>query len=141
VDYTYDPDFGRLDSAANGSDTLGWIYDLDGHLLSETSAANASLVEYEYDNSGNRIALTVDSTPFVTYEYDVASRLTAIKRGSDVFGLEYDAASHRETMTYANGVVTSCAYDDESSPESIGAAIGATSVRQEDVGLRLPATP
>ena len=45
---------GRLATAANGTDTLGWTYDDAGQLLNETSTKNSSTVAYTYDNSGNQ---------------------------------------------------------------------------------------
>ena len=84
VTYVYDPDFGWLESAANGSDTLEWSYYLDGRVQTETSAANSSVMGYAYDDADNRVALDVNQVPFVTYGYDIASRLEDVTRGANV---------------------------------------------------------
>ena len=110
VAYTYDT-AGRLATAANGTDTLTWTYDLAGQMLSEQSAKNASVVSYTYDAAGNRLTLSLDGQLFTSYAYDDASRLTSITRGTQVFGFAYDAANRRTTMTYPNGVTTSYTYD------------------------------
>jgi RHS repeat-associated protein len=64
----------------------------------------------------------------VTYGYDQQSRLTSITRGANVFGFGYDTASHRTTMTYPNGVVTSYGYDTESRLTSVSASLGSTPI-------------
>jgi YD repeat-containing protein len=109
--YTYDV-AGRMLTAANGTDTLTWVYNLAGELLSEQSVKNASTVAYQYDAGGNRIEVKLDGTVFVTYAYDDASRLTTITRGANVFGFGYDNANRRTTMTYPNGVTTAYTYDE-----------------------------
>ncbi len=108
--YTYDT-AGRMLTAANGTDTLTWAYNLAGELLSEQSVKNASTVAYQYDDGGNRIEVKLDGTVFVTYAYDDASRLTTITRGTNVFGFGYDNANRRTSMTYPNGVTTAYDYD------------------------------
>jgi len=110
VSYTYNT-AGLLATAANGTDTLTWVYDLAGQLTSEQSSKNASTVAYTYDLAGNRLTLSLDGTLFVSYGYDDASRLTSITRGSNVFGFGYDNANRRTSMTYPNGVNTSYSYD------------------------------
>ncbi len=62
---------------------------------------------YTYDAAGNRLTLSLDGSLFVSYAYDDASRLTTISRGSNNFGLGYDNANRRTSMTYPNGVNTS----------------------------------
>ncbi len=114
VTYSYDENgaLGRLTSAANGTDTLRWSYDLAGQLTSEQSTRNGSVVSYSYDPAGNRISISLDGQVHVSYGYDDASRLTAITRGSSPFGFGYDDANRRTSMTYPNGVATSYSYDD-----------------------------
>jgi RHS repeat-associated protein len=111
VSYSYDQ-AGRLQSAANGTDTLTWTYDLAGQLLSEQSSRNASLVAYTYDAAGNRLSVSLDGVLFLGYAYDVASRLTKITRArGQVFGFGYDEADRRTSLSYPNGVQTSYSYD------------------------------
>jgi RHS repeat-associated protein len=110
VSYTCDT-MGRLLTAANGTDTLTWTYDLAGQLLSEQSNYNSSTVGYTYDSGGNRLSVSLNGTLFVSYSYDDTSRLTTITRGSDNFGFGYDDANRRTSMTYPNGIATAYTYD------------------------------
>jgi len=123
--YTYDHR-GLLASAANGTDTLTWSYDLAGRMVSEQSAKNASTVAYTYDPAGNRATVSLDGAPFASYGYDTASRLTSITRESNVFSFAYDSSSRRTSMTYPNGVVTSYDYDNASRLTRITAQKDAT---------------
>jgi RHS repeat-associated protein len=125
VTFTYDYR-GQPSTAANGTDTLSWEYDLNGRVRSETSTKNNSTVSYEYDEVGNRRTLSLDGTPFGAYGYDSALRLTSITRESDVFAFTYDAASRRTGMLYPNGIATAYEYDTESRLERITAKLGTT---------------
>ena len=129
VSYTYDT-AGRMATAANGTDTLTWTYDLAGDLLSEASTRNASTVAYTYDAAGNRLTVSLDGQLFVSYGYDDASRLTSITRGANVFGFAYDNANRRTSLTYPNGVVTSYTYDTLSRLTDLTALKGANVVTQ-----------
>jgi RHS repeat-associated protein len=110
VTYTYDL-ADRLKTAANSVDTLTWSYNLAGEMLSETSARNSSVVEYEYDGSGNRWKLKLNGTLVVSYGYDDADRLTSIVRGADRFTLAYDLASRRKELSFPTRVKTTYLYD------------------------------
>ena len=125
VSYTYDS-AGRLETAANGTDTLSWTYDLAGQLLTEQSARNASNVSYGYDPAGNRQTLNLNGQLFLSYGYDDASRLTSITRGASVFGFAYDAVNRRTSMSYPNAVTTSYTYDDLSRLTSLNAVLNGT---------------
>jgi RHS repeat-associated protein len=115
--YTYDQATGRMLTAQNGSDTLTWVYNLAGELLSEQSATNSSTVAYTYDAGGNRLSVSVDGTLFVSYAYDDASRLATITRAANGanpalnFEFTYDNANRRTGMSYPNGVDTAYTYD------------------------------
>jgi len=110
VSYTY-TSAGQPATAANGTDTLTWTYDLSGQLLSEQSTKNSSTVAYTYDLGGNRLSLSLDGTVFVTYAYDDASRLTTVTRGTNNFTFGYDNANRRTSLGYPNGVNTAYSYD------------------------------
>jgi RHS repeat-associated protein len=125
VVFTYDS-VGRLLTAANGTDTLTWTYDLAGQALTEQSAKNGSTVAYAYDVGGNRLSLTLDGALFVSYAYDDASRLSTITRGASSFGFSYDAANRRTSMTYPNGIATSYTYDALNRLTSLGAVLNGT---------------
>ena len=125
VSYTYDL-AGRLQTAANGTDTLTWSYDLAGQLLSEQSARHGSLVSYTHDAAGNRLSLSLDGQLFLSYGYDDGSRLTSLTRGSQVFGFGYDTVNRRTSMSYPNAVTTSYAYDDVNRLTSLAALLNGT---------------
>ena len=127
VTYTYGAQ-GRLLTAANGTDTLTWTYDLAGQLLSEASAKNCSTVAYTYDLAGNRLSVGLDGTTFVTYAYDDTSRLIAITRGTSSFDFGYDNANRRSSMTYPNGINTSYDYDDLNRLTRLKADLGAAAI-------------
>jgi len=125
VAFTYDA-VGRMLTAANGTDTLTWVYNLAGEMTSEQSNRNASTVAYTYDDGGNRLSVSLDGTLLLGYAYDDASRLTGITRGSSLFSFGYDAANRRTTLGYPNGITTSYAYDMNSRVTTLGASLGAT---------------
>jgi RHS repeat-associated protein len=127
VSYTYTT-AGQLSTAANGTDTLTWTYDLSGQLTSEQSSKNSSTVAYTYDLGGNRLSLSLDGQVFVTYAYDDASRLTTITRGSSSFTFGYDNANRRTSLGYPNGVNTTYSYDTLSRLTNLTAAISGTTV-------------
>jgi RHS repeat-associated protein len=121
--YTYD-DEGRLRTASNGVDTLTWTYDRDDRLLSEASQRNGSVVSFTRDSGGNRTALSLDGVPFAGFDYDAASRLTAIRRAGRTFEFTYDAASRRTGLAYPNGAATSYSYDVASRLASMAGRLG-----------------
>jgi RHS repeat-associated protein len=110
VAYTYD-EVGRLRTAANGTDTLTWTYDLLGEVLSEDSENNTSLVEYAYDLGGNRLSVSLNGQVVMSYAYDEASRLKTMTRGTSNWTLAYDAASRRTSLLHPNTVTTTYGYD------------------------------
>jgi RHS repeat-associated protein len=129
VSCTYDAATGRMQTAANGTDTLTWTYDNLDRVATETSTRNSSTVGWGYDDARNRVTLTMDGATQVSYEYDQQSRPTSITRGTSVFGpFVYDTASRRTSMTYPNGVVTSYGYDAESRLTAIGASLNGTPI-------------
>ena len=71
---------------------------------------------YAYDLAGNRthFTLTAGSTAVqdVTYTYDDLNRLWQVKRGGTTeAAYTYDVNGSRASLTYANGVVTTYAYN------------------------------
>jgi len=89
VTYTYDA-AGRLATAANGTDTLTWAYDLAGQLLSEHSSHNAS----------RRTTLGYPNGINTTYSHGDLNRLTRLKADLGAtpitdFQYGYDAAGNR----------------------------------------------
>lgn len=119
---------GRLVSATNGADTLTWTYDLAGQVVSEQSARAATTVGYLYDDGGNRTALSLNGSAFLSYAYDDASRLLSLSRGSNSFVFGYDAVNRRISLSYPNGVTTSYSYDLASRLLSLTTMLGPTPI-------------
>jgi RHS repeat-associated protein len=143
--YVYDEhgDLGYLTSASNAAATLAWDYDLAGQLRTETSqpaGGQPSTVAYDYDGAGNRNLLKLDGVTLLTYEYDDASRLDKIRRGTDVFDFDYDDAGRRERLAYPNGLVTTFVHDDLSRLthlETLNSTVLNATYTHDDVDNRL----
>jgi RHS repeat-associated protein len=134
-----------MTSAANGTDSLTWVFDLAGELTSEASTFNSSTVSYTYDNDGNRATLSLNGTQFTSYGYDDASRLTSMTQGTNVFGFGYDNANRRTSLTYPNGVSTAYTYDTLSRLTNLAATLSGTTITQwgytyDNAGNRLTKT-
>jgi RHS repeat-associated protein len=144
VTYHYDPR-GRLDSAANGADTLTWGYDDADRLLSEGSSFNGSAVSYSYDDDGHRRTVSLDSVELATYDWDDASRFTSLGWGGHTFGFDYDHDGRRRLLTYPNGVSTTYGYDDDARLRTLSTALNQTvlsgaAYTHDAVGNRLSKT-
>jgi len=138
--YSYDV-MDRIQTMANGTDTLDWTYNLAGEVVSEASARNQSTVSYTYNANGSRTGLWLDGTPFASYGYDNASRLTSITRGANVFGFGYDAVNRRTSLSHPNGADTTYSYDTLSCLTGIQAVKDAATILTlaygyDDVGNR-----
>lgn len=107
---SYD-DRGRLVTLANGTDTLSWTYDEADRVLSETSARNGSTVGYAYDAGGLRSSLALEGVTFLSYGWDAGGRLETLQRGTRVFTFGHDVLDRRTSLTHANGLETTYAYD------------------------------
>ncbi|RJQ33793.1 hypothetical protein C4568_03830, partial [Candidatus Parcubacteria bacterium] len=119
VSFAYTP--GGLRTTAGG-DT--YTYDEHGHLDVETKE-NGDTLDYDYDESGNRIKLTVAAAGQITitdYEFDSLNRLGRVienKGLEDPPGVSiekvtqytYDPAGNRESVSYPNGTCTVYQYD------------------------------
>jgi RHS repeat-associated protein len=136
VSYTYDA-VGRLQSVANGTDTVSWTYDLSGAALTETSTKNAFTVSFGYDEAGNRSTLRVNdpagaAPPFASYSFDDAGRLQYLYRGqlgsAQFFQFGYDNASRRTSLSFPNGTATTYDRDPNSRLTSVRTAFGATTI-------------
>jgi len=96
---------GRLTSAANGTATLAWTYDLAGQVLSESATratGPSSLVAYTYDAAGNRVTLALNGASKLEYFYDDRGLPEIVRRlGSNLnYVLSHDAASRRQSVVF-----------------------------------------
>jgi uncharacterized protein RhaS with RHS repeats len=83
-----------------------------------TSATVRSCIGIQLNAIGRRTQLTVSTLATITYGYDNNSRLTAIVRGAQTVGLDYDDAGRRTLLRLANGVRTEYQYDTASTAAS-----------------------
>jgi RHS repeat-associated protein len=111
--YTYD-NFSRPSTVTRSGQSVTYLWDALGRLVSETSDLGA--VAYQYDLAGRRTRMTWPDSFYVTYDYDLADALTAIRENGAVSGagvlatLAYDDLGRRTGLTRGNGVVTSYGY-------------------------------
>lgn len=108
--YSYD-DLSRLETATNGAGTVSFTYDDRGRLASETDVYGRVL-EYEYDENGNRTQLKLDTAVHSEYGYDAANRLTTLTDDASqdiTFG--YDIADRLISKSLPNGITTTYEYD------------------------------
>lgn len=113
VTYTYDL-LSRPLTIATSAQTVTLGYDALGR---NTSQANPiGTVSYQYDLAGRRTRLTWPDTFYVTYDYDAAGNLSAIKESgsTSLATFDYDSLGRRTTLTRGNGVPTTYSYDNVS---------------------------
>jgi len=91
---TYPPDVNNI------SRSESWTYDSVGNLDHYTNRAGATQQFAPYDNRNRPTSYTwSDGTQGVTFEYDVASRLTALHNAEADITFGYDAANHKISET------------------------------------------
>lgn len=108
---SYD-NFGRLISTIDDNGwTNSWTYDALGRAVAQSS--NVSSNAMQYDVAGRLIRETWADGFFVTYEYDQAGAVTAVREnGGNLLGtFGYDALGRRTSITRGNGTTTSYGYD------------------------------
>jgi len=82
--YTYD-NFSNLITAATAGRTLTNSFDARGRLVSQ--AGPNGTVSYQYDVANRRTRMTWPDAFFVTYAYNTASQLTAIRENGATSGV------------------------------------------------------
>jgi len=109
----YYDNLGRTTNAIDAAGhAVNYVYDAIGNVTAQSDTVSARTMLYDADGRRTRLTWAADGR-YVTYEYDGASRLTAIKESGSTalatFG--YDDVGRRQTLTRGNGVVTSYAYN------------------------------
>jgi RHS repeat-associated protein len=89
--------------------------------------------------------VSLDGTTWLTYDYDDASRLDKIHRGTAIFDFGYDDAHRRTSLDFPNLVHTAHGYDTLSRVLSVVATRGQTAIASsnytyDDAGNRLTKT-
>ncbi|MGK6320617.1 RHS repeat domain-containing protein [Sphingomonas sp. DT-204] len=111
ISYSYDL-LGHLLLALDGNGhKTGYSYDALGRPTSEAGAWGT--LTSQYDAAGRRTRLTWDDGFYVTYDYDAASNMTAIREngGFVLAAFGYDDLGRRISRTLGNGTSTSYGYD------------------------------
>ena len=114
ITYGYD-NYNDLTSAAQSTVTLSNGYDALGRLISAGQAFGS--VAYDYDVANRRTRMTWNDGFYVTYDYDNAGEMTAIRENGATSGMgvlatfTYDNLGRRTRLTRGNGVLTNYGYD------------------------------
>lgn len=117
VTYGYDL-FGRLSSAATSLQTLTFGHDSLGRVTSQGGSLGTASAQY--DAAGRRTRLTWPDSFYVSYDYDLAGEMTAIRENGATSGIgvlasySYDDMGRRTAQTLGNGTVTTYGYDNMS---------------------------
>lgn len=115
--YEYDAQNNLIRAWDSNGHSLSFGYDALGRKVSQGDNwygyGNAS---YGYDAAGNRTRLTWGDGFYVTYEYNNAGQMTAIREngGFVLASFGYDDLRRRTLISRGNGVTTSYAYDSAS---------------------------
>ena len=124
VNFTYDLT-GHVTAMQRPGDgiNLTQSYDALGHLLSEVQPFGSA--SYQYDAGGRLTRITWGDAFYVTYDYDMAGNVTAIRENGAASGLgvlatySYDNLGRRTAVTRGNGTTTSYSFDPVSRLASI----------------------
>jgi RHS repeat-associated protein len=128
VSYTYDK-LSRLQTATNENGTVDVDYNKMNRLTRATDVFG-QIVEYNYDDNGNRARLSLNSSIVATYRYDALNRPTKIlDAASAAFTFDYDAADRLVQKKAPNNVKTSYQYDDLDRLTRLTDTKGATTVK------------
>lgn len=93
------------------STTVAYDYDKLNSLVSKKYSQDNSVVQYLYDNMGNRISMT-DSTGETTYSYSLTGQVTSVTSADGkTVRYAYDDCGRLSAITYADGRVVSYGYD------------------------------
>jgi YD repeat-containing protein len=106
---------------ANGNATSGdpndgittYSYDSVNRLTGVDYSDSTPDVTYTYDLAGRKTSMT-DGGGTVGYGYDSSDRLTSVTRSGSGFSYSYDSAGRLAARTYPDGTATSYSYDDDS---------------------------
>jgi RHS repeat-associated protein len=144
--YEYDPNGNKTKvTDANGNATgnpsdgiTTYAYDAVNRLSGIDYSDSTPDVTYVYDLAGRKTSMT-DTAGTVGYAYDDSDRLISVTRSSGGFTYGYDTAGRLNARTYPDGTVTSYAYDDDSRLAAVTAGTDTTGYSYDAAG-RLTAT-
>ena len=108
--YAYDA-IGQMLSAINKDATVTFTYDPAGRILSET--LNGKVTGYSYDVAGGKRTLTYPSDMKVVEQLNPRDLIASIfQNGEEVVTMQYNVAGQKTAQTYANGITTNYAYNE-----------------------------
>jgi RHS repeat-associated protein len=112
--YAYD-NLGRRTSATYAGGSGSATYDALGRMASETT--NGKTLSYKYDLAGHRTRITWPDNFYITYDYDLAGAMTAVREYQTTTGpgvlasYFYDNLGRPTSLWRGNSLVTSYGYD------------------------------
>jgi len=126
VNYGYDENgaIGQLTSVTHSSGTTNYNYDALGNPLSEVNVIDGSTytTAYEYDNLERPVKMTYPNGTIVEYSYDKNNIASLSINGSPfVTSVGYNA-DLMTSMSFANGVTDTIAYNKKSDPTNLSMA-------------------
>jgi RHS repeat-associated protein len=105
---------GNLVGLADRWGTTTYGYDDAERLITATDHDDRAL-SFEYDATGNRVALVYPGGERARYAYDDDDRLVAVTDwGEKTTAYGYDQAGNNTAITHPNGVTTTQSFDDDS---------------------------
>lgn len=110
VSYTYDK-LSRLQTATNENGAINFDYNKMNRITDVTDVFG-QVIDYNYDDIGNRTRLSLNSATVANYRYDALDRVTKIIDSSSqntIYG--YDVTNKLISRKLPNGVLTSFQYD------------------------------
>ncbi|MFJ6841543.1 RHS repeat-associated core domain-containing protein [Streptomyces griseoluteus] len=131
--YTYD-NHDRVTKVAtsggSGNLTVGYTYDRDGNLLTQTDASGT--LTYTYDGLGREATRTLADGAVYTQGYDPAGNLKTLTdpNGTTTYG--YDAADHLTSLKDPTGASTTFTYDEDGNRTATKLPGGTTQSAQWD---------
>lgn len=99
-----------MQTATNENGTIDFDYNKMNRLTSVTDVFG-QMVDYNYDDNGNRTKLGLNAANVATYRYDAVNRLTKILDRRAAFTFDYDATNKPTQKKAPNNVKTSYQYD------------------------------
>jgi len=109
--FAYDA-VGRVVEASNDTATLRYTYDSMNRVKSQTDVELDKTTRFDYDKSGNTIAITDPEDRVIKYEYDIQNRLTAlIDPDERITTFEYDELDREVARDYPNGTSSKKEYN------------------------------
>jgi len=123
--YGYD-NLDRMTSASAGGQTLTTTYDALGRQTGTSGWFGT--VANQYDAADRRTRLTWPNGAFVTYDYDTAGAMTAIRESgaTALVTYGYDGFGRRTSLTRSNGTSTGYGYDSLSRLTSLSLDLAGT---------------